>query len=98
MHFVGGKFGSCGVAQPWNRGVGGIVTSGVETVFGVFLVIVGRGRSGWFADVLITEVAFSSVLVPEDAFIDASITRVLFIHVSIVDISIAKVVVDRALW
>ena len=49
-------------------------------------------------DVLITKFAFSGVLVPEDAFIDASITRVSFIHVLIIDILIAKVVVDRALW
>ena len=47
---------------------------------------------------MITKVVFSSVLVPEDAFIYASITKVSFTHVSIVDVSIAKVVVDQALW
>ena len=51
-----------------------------------------------FADVVTLKFVFSGVLVPEDGFIDATFTRVSFIHVSVVDISIAKVVVDRALW
>ena len=43
-HFVGGRFKSCVVGWTRDCGVGGVVSPGVETESGVFLVVVCGGE------------------------------------------------------
>ena len=75
-----------------------LVSPGVETESGVFLVVARRGRSGRSADVLITEVLFLGVSVLDDLFVDVTSFVVSFVYVSIRDVLVAKVVVYRTFW
>ena len=79
----------------WTRdcGVGGVVSPGVKTESGVFLVVARRGQSSRSADVLITKVVFLGVSVIGDLFVYVTFIGVSFIYVTIVDVLVAKVVV-----